>query len=145
MSGVPTVQQSTAKVNSEVNSAQLEVRAASQNTPDMSGVPPDCPVQLQDKVFQRSTAPNPNGVLTRRAPNSEQCPVQCTTGLSGALSPATTRIVAGAINTPQPPLFKASKFSQVHIQYNSNSIYSKTHSKDQNLSKPSNQLNSLVT
>jgi hypothetical protein len=49
----------------------------------MSGVPPDCPVQLQDKGFQRSTAPNPNGVLTWHAPDSEQCPVRCTTGLFG--------------------------------------------------------------
>jgi hypothetical protein len=38
-----------------------EVRAESQNTPDMSGVPPDCSVQLLDKEFQRSSAPNPNG------------------------------------------------------------------------------------
>jgi hypothetical protein len=38
-----------------------EVKAESQNTSDMSGVAPDCPVQLQDKGFQQSTAPNPNG------------------------------------------------------------------------------------
>jgi hypothetical protein len=50
-----------------------------------------------------------------------------------------------AINTPpQPPPSMASKFSEVHIQYKSNSIHSKTHSKDQILSKRPNQLNSLV-
>jgi hypothetical protein len=49
----------------------------------MSGVAPDCPVQLQDKGFQRSTAPNPNGMLTWHTQDSEQYPVRCTTGLSG--------------------------------------------------------------
>jgi hypothetical protein len=27
----------------------------------LSGVAPDCPVHLEDKHLQRSTAPNPNG------------------------------------------------------------------------------------
>jgi hypothetical protein len=49
----------------------------------MSGVPPDCPVQLRDKELQRLTAPNPNSVLTWHAPDSEQCPIWCTTELSG--------------------------------------------------------------
>jgi hypothetical protein len=65
--------------------------------------------------------------------------------LSGAPSPATARIMVGPINTPQPPPFKPSKFSEVHIQYKSNTIHSKTHSKYQIPSKPQNQLNSLVT
>jgi hypothetical protein len=77
-----------------------DVRLRSQNAPDMSGVPPDCPVQLQDKEVQRSTAPNPNSVLTWHTPDSEQCHVRCTTGLSGAPSTTTARIVVGAINTP---------------------------------------------
>jgi hypothetical protein len=50
-----------------------------------------------------------------------------------------------AINTPQPSPSMTSKFSEVHIQYKSNSIHSKTHSKYQIPSKPQNQLNSLVT
>jgi hypothetical protein len=33
-------------------------------------------------------------------PDTEQCHVRCTTGLSGVPSTATTRIVVGAINTP---------------------------------------------
>jgi hypothetical protein len=57
-------------------------------------------MQLEDKGLQRSTAPNPNGQLTWHAPNTEQCHVRCTTGLSGAPSTAITRIVVGAINTP---------------------------------------------
>jgi hypothetical protein len=89
-------QWSTAKVYS----ARSEVRAGSQNLPDMSSVLPDCLVQLEDKGLQRSTAPNPNGVLTWHAPDSEQCHVRCTTELSGAPSIAMARIVVGAINTP---------------------------------------------
>jgi hypothetical protein len=57
----------------------------------------------------------------------------------------TTRKWLEAINTPQPPPSMASKFSEVPIQYKSNSIHSKTHSKDQILSKPQNQLNHLET
>jgi hypothetical protein len=56
--------------------------------------------ELEDKGLQRSTAPNPNGLLTWQAQDSEQYPVRCTTGLSGVPSTATTRIVVGAINTP---------------------------------------------
>ena len=48
-----------------------------------SGVPPDCPVTQDDKRLQRSTAPNPNGLLTWHAPDSEQYTVRCTIGLSG--------------------------------------------------------------
>jgi hypothetical protein len=48
-----------------------------------SGVPPDCPVTQDDKRLQRSTAPNPNGLLTWYALDNEQCHVRCTTGLSG--------------------------------------------------------------
>jgi hypothetical protein len=52
-----------------------------------------------------------------------------------------------AINPPppQPPPSMASKFYEAHIQYKSNSIHSKAHSRDQILSKPPNQFNSLVT
>jgi hypothetical protein len=77
----------------KVNIAQSEVRAESQN--DRT-----CPVQLEDKGLQWSTAPNPNGQLTWHAPDIEQCHVWCTTGLSGVPSTATARIVVGAINTP---------------------------------------------
>jgi hypothetical protein len=76
---VTCAQRSTAKVYS----AKLDVTLRSQGAPDMFGVAPDCPVQLQKKGLQRSTAPNPNGVLMWHAPDSEQCPVRCTTRLSG--------------------------------------------------------------
>jgi hypothetical protein len=41
-------------------------------------------------------------------------------------SQLTARKWLEAINTPQPPPFKASKFSEILIQYKSNSIHSKT-------------------
>jgi hypothetical protein len=63
-----------------------EVRAESQNTPDMSSVPPDCPVQLKDKGFQRSTAPNPNGRADVARTGPWTVPVRCATEQSGVLS-----------------------------------------------------------
>jgi hypothetical protein len=91
----------------------------------MSGVPLDCPVQLEDKGLQRSTAPNPNGLLTWQASDSKQYPVRCTTRLSGEPSTTTAIIVVGAINTPQPPPFKSSKFSELHIHCKSKGKHSK--------------------
>jgi hypothetical protein len=38
-----------------------EVRAQKSENTGLSGVAPDCLVQLEDKRLQRSTAPNPNG------------------------------------------------------------------------------------
>jgi hypothetical protein len=101
-----------------------KVRAAKSERTVLSGVPSDCPVSQEDKGLQWSTAPNPNGLLTLQAPDSEQCHVRCTTGLSGVPSTATARLVVGAINTPQPPPFKPSKFSKLNIQYKSKSIHS---------------------
>jgi hypothetical protein len=102
-------------------------------------------VPQEDKGIQRSTAPNPNRLLTWQAPDEGQCHVRCTTGLSGVPSTTTTRIEVEGYKYPQPPPFKPSKFSELHIQYKSKSIHSKTHPKDQILSKPQNQLNCLVT
>jgi hypothetical protein len=50
------------------------------------------------------------------------------TGLSGVPSTTTARIVVGAINTPQPPPFKSSKFSELNIQYKSKRLHSKAQS-----------------
>jgi hypothetical protein len=64
----------------------------------------------------KSTAPNPNGLLTWQAPNSEQCPVWCTTGLSGVPSTTTARVVVGAINTPNH--LYSSHPSILHFSFN---------------------------
>jgi hypothetical protein len=64
---------------------ELEVRTAKSERTGLSGVPPNCLVPQEDKGLQRSTAPNPNGWLMWHAPDSEQCSVRYTTGLSGVL------------------------------------------------------------
>jgi hypothetical protein len=56
---------------------------------------------------------------------------------------STARKWLGAINTPQPPHSLVPKFSEHPIHYKSNRLHSKTHSIDQILSKPPNQLNSI--
>jgi hypothetical protein len=60
-----------------------EVRAAKLERTGLSGVPPDYLVPQEDKGLQRSSAPNPNDLLTWHAPDSEHCHARCTTGLSG--------------------------------------------------------------
>jgi hypothetical protein len=77
-----------------------EVRTAKLERTGLSSVPPDCPVPQEDKGLKQSTAPNPNGPLMWHALDNEQCHVRCTTGPSGVPSTTTTRIVVGAINTP---------------------------------------------
>jgi hypothetical protein len=57
----------------------------------------------------------------------------------------TAVLVVGAINTPQPPLFKASKFPAYCIQYKSSRLNSKTQTRDQILSKVQNHSKHLVT
>jgi hypothetical protein len=57
----------------------------------------------------------------------------------------TTRKWLEAINTPNHLHLIASMFSEVLIQYKSKILHFKTHSIDQILSQPPNQLNSLVT
>jgi hypothetical protein len=142
LSGEPTEQWSTApngRLRCQMNSEQC----ASQKSEQRSQNTPDCLVPQEDKGLQQSTTLNRNGLLAWHASDNEQCHVRCTTGLSGVPSIATTRIVNWAINTPQPPPFKPSKFSELQIQYKSKILHSKTQSKDQILSKPQNQLNCL--
>jgi hypothetical protein len=80
MSGEPMEQRSPVRQRDYVNSKSTQCRS------QMSGCEVrthrTCPVQLQDKGFQRSTAPNPNSVLMWHVPDSQQCSIRCTTGLS---------------------------------------------------------------
>jgi hypothetical protein len=94
-----------------------EVRTAKSERTGLSGVPPDCPVPQEDKRLQRLTTPNPNGRLTWHAPDSEQCHVRCTTELSGVPIDSNDCNSGWSYKYPQPPPFKASKFSDLHIQY----------------------------
>jgi hypothetical protein len=66
MSGEPAEQRLSAhngrlQVNSKSEQCAMGSEQQSESTPDMSGVPPDYPVQQKDKGFQRSIALNPNG------------------------------------------------------------------------------------
>jgi hypothetical protein len=102
-----------------------EVRATKSERTGLSGVPPDCPVQQEDKRLQRSTAPNPNGLLTWQALDSEQCHVRCTTGLSGVPIDNNSWNSGWGYKYPQPPLFKPSKPPTLLIQYKSKGKHSK--------------------
>jgi hypothetical protein len=50
-----------ATVDCKVNSARQDSEQRSQSAPDMSGVAPDCLMQLHDKGSNGQLAPNPNG------------------------------------------------------------------------------------
>jgi hypothetical protein len=66
--------------------------------------------------LQRS---NPNGWVTWLAHRTVRCALR-------QQSSPTAILVVGAINTPQPPLFKATKHSLLLIQYKRNTQHSKT-------------------
>jgi hypothetical protein len=109
-------QRSSAKVNSErysARTARAESEQAPEGTPDseqdLSGAPPDCPVHHRTVRWPRMTElqrSNPNGWVTWLVHRTVRCAHRQTA------SP-TTILVGGAINTPQPPHFKASKFSAI--------------------------------
>jgi hypothetical protein len=75
-----------------VDSASTEVRAQKSEGTELSGVAlsgmaPDCPVQLEDKRLQQSTAPNPNGCADVARTGQCTVAVRWRTGLSGVPSP----------------------------------------------------------
>jgi hypothetical protein len=83
-----------------------------------------CPVHhwtVRWPTCQKLQRSNPNGWVTWLAHRTVRCARR-------QHSSPTTILVVGAINTPQPPLFKASKHSLL-IQYKSNIQHSKTHVK----------------
>jgi hypothetical protein len=81
-----------------------------------------CPVHHRTDRWptcQKLQRSNPNGWVTWLAHRTVRCAIR--------QQPSPTTIwVVGAINTPQPPLFKASKHSLLLIQYKSNTQHSKT-------------------
>jgi hypothetical protein len=89
LSGEPAEQRLTGangrlQKRSAVNSASAEVRAQKSEGTGLSGVAPDCPVQLEDIRLQWSTAKNPNGCAD--VARTVQCTVaiRWRNGLSGA-------------------------------------------------------------
>jgi hypothetical protein len=100
----------------------------------------DCPVYhrivrwSQLSELQRS---NPNGWVTWLAHRTIWCAHRQTA------SP-TTILVGGAINTPQPPHFKASKFSSIAFNTRALDFTPRHKTKDQILSKSQTHSKDLV-
>jgi hypothetical protein len=81
-----------------------------------------CPVHYRTvrwPTCQKLQRSNPNGWVTWLAHRTVRCALR-------RQSSPTAILVVGAINTPQPPLFKASKHSLLLIQYKSSTQHSKT-------------------
>jgi hypothetical protein len=89
-----------------VNSALLRVQKSEQRQKAHRTVNSDCPVHhrtvrwLSCHKLQRS---EPNGLMTWLAHRTVRCAIR-------QQPPPTVILVVGAINTPQPPHFNASKF-----------------------------------
>jgi hypothetical protein len=102
-----------------------QVRAQKSEGIGLSGVALDCPMQLEDKTPQRSTASNPNDCAD--VARTGQCivTVRWRTRLSGApiasRNQPTARSGWEAINTPQPPHSLPSKHSEFFIHCKSKS------------------------
>jgi hypothetical protein len=136
-------------VNGRLQKRTVQVRSQSRKSEHTVHV--QCGTGLSD-VATRQRVPTVNTLQTpttcrrgaHRTVNST-CPVHHRTVRCAhrQQNQPTTKKWLEAINTPQPPPSMASKFYEVHIQCKSNSIHSKAHSKDQILSKPPNQLNSI--
>jgi hypothetical protein len=132
LSGVPAEQRlPTPTVVCNDYSEQCQLRAQIQSRRQMAHrtVNRSCLVHhwtVRWPTCQKLQRSNPNGWLMWLAHRTvfggtPDCPVCHTI----AAFP-TTILVVGAINTPQPPLFKASKHSLLLIQYKSNTQHSKT-------------------
>jgi hypothetical protein len=123
-----------------VCSTEVRSQPAKSEYTGLSGVPPDCLMPQEDRRLQLLTAPNPNGRLTWHSPDTEQCSVRCTTGLSGVLIDNNDRNSGWDYKYPQPPPFKPSKLLTLLIQYKSKEYTLKTQSKHSILSKFQNQV-----
>jgi hypothetical protein len=88
---------------------------------------PDCPVAQKSKL-QRS---NPNGRVTWLAHRTVRCAIR-------QQPPPTVLLVVGAINTPQPPHFNASKFSAIKPHTRAIDFIQRHNQRDQILSQVRN-------
>ena len=136
-----SAQWSTAKAKIQMNSAQTVRGRAEQPSEAHRTVNSTCPVRHRTVRWPRLSElqrSNPNGWVTWLAHRTVWC--------AHRQQPSpTTVLVVGAINTPQPPPFKASKFLSHCIQYKSSRLHSKTQTRDQILSKVQDHSKQLVT
>jgi hypothetical protein len=97
-------QRSTLQSATVVNSVATESEAQKSERTGLSGVAPNCSVQLEDKDSNGRPAPNPNGWVTWRRTGQRTVPVRWRTGLSGApIARSRHQRIwkwLGAINTP---------------------------------------------
>jgi hypothetical protein len=133
-------QRPSAKVNSERYSARTERAESEQRQKAHRTVNSDCPVHHRTvrwphpSELQRS---NPNGWVTWLAHRTVRC--------AHRQQPLpTTILVVGAINTPQPPHFKVSKFSAITFNTRALDFTPRHKSKDQILSKSLTHSKDLV-
>jgi hypothetical protein len=139
LSGEPAEQWLSAPT---VDSAKATVPRQSQKRRSQRA--PDCPVQVEDKRPQWSTAQNPNGCADVACTGQCTVTVQWCTGLSGASiasrNQPTARSGWEAINTPNhlihyhPSILNSSFIARAKAQH------FKTQSKQSIHSKPQNQL-----
>jgi hypothetical protein len=124
-------QRSSAKVNSEREQCNCTRRSQSRRQKAHRTVNSDGPVHHRTvrwphkSELQRS---NPNGWVTWLAHRTVRCAIR-------QQSSPTTTLVVGAINTPQPPHFKASKFSANTFNTRAKHSIQDTIRVNQNLSK----------
>jgi hypothetical protein len=137
-------QRSTPTVACNVNSARIVRAESEQRQKAHRTMNSDCPVRHRTvqwptlSELQRLNRQNPNGWVTWLAHRAVRC--------AHRQQPSPTAVlVVGAINTPQPPPFKVSKFSAYCIQYKSSRLHSKTQTRDQIFSKVQNHSKHLVT
>jgi hypothetical protein len=111
-----------------VNSVHYARRSQSRRQKAHQTVNSDCPVHHRTvrwphlSELQRS---EPNGLVTWLAHRTVRCPIR-------QQPPPRALLVVGAINTPQPPHFNASKFFSHQTSYKSSRLHSKTQSKRSN-------------
>jgi hypothetical protein len=126
--------------------ARAEVRAGARRRTGQSTGPVRCTTGLSGGPNCQSSN-DQNATAWWHGWRTGYCPVAHRTvrcAIRQKPSP-TTILVVGAINTPQPPLFKASKHSLHLIQYKSNTKHSKTQIKAFDRIKVSNSTLVLKT
>jgi hypothetical protein len=119
-----TVDCKSADQSYSAQTVRAEVRAvtrsASESEQYMSGAAPDYPVPLEDKASNGRQRPNPNGWVTWLAHRTVSGGASDSVRCAHRQQPSLTAMWwLRAINTPQPPPLKASKFPALHIQYKS--------------------------
>jgi hypothetical protein len=106
-------------MNSKKRTVQTsEVRAAKSERTGLSGA-------AREQKTSTVNHSKPNGLLTWQAPNSEQYPVRCSTGLSSVPINSNAWNSGWGYKYPQPPLFRLSKPPTLLIQYKSKGKHSK--------------------